>query len=117
LPEPPQHMNKEQLIAWLKEYDITIADCVPQEGGEVLIFMGRRPLPWAGEPRWASIAVKHGQTRVATKEIESLLRHFCHAELTIPRAKATAASAQNFAVQPLQSELPVSPAPKPKLEN
>jgi hypothetical protein len=112
-------MNKEQLIAWLRDNDITLADCVPQKGGEVLIFMGRRPFPWAGEPRWASIAIKDGQSKVATKEIEALLRHFSHGELAIPRAKAKAAAAQNLAVQPIQSEHPSTapPATKNKLEN
>jgi hypothetical protein len=108
-------MNKEQLIAWLKDNDIILADTVPQEGGEVLIFMGRRPLPWSNEPRWAAIAVKDAKARIATKEIEALLRHFCHAELAIPRPKAYAASAQNLAVQPLHPEQ--LSAAKPKLEN
>lgn len=113
-------MNKDQLIAWLNENDIALAERVPQEGGEVLIFMGSRPFPWAGGPRWASIAIKDGQTRVATKEIEALLRHFCQGQLVIPRGSRAAAAGSQIAVQPIHSEQPqAKPAapPKSNLEN
>jgi hypothetical protein len=105
-------MNVDQLIAWLNENGIKLSERVSVEGGEVLTFLGVRPLPWDGRPEWTSLAIRNGQTKVSRKEIESILRHFCHLELSIPRASKAAAASENLAVQPLHPE-----SPKRRLEN
>jgi hypothetical protein len=92
-------MNINQLLAWLSSHKITVAERVPATGGEVLIFTGKRPLPWDGRPQWYALPVKNGQAQVAIREIEALLRHFTHGELQIP--KGSPAIGGNLAVQPL----------------
>src|SRR5713226_5186964 len=100
-------MNLEQLLSWLEQNGITVAEKVPQPGGVVFIFTGTRPFPWDGRPYWFALPLKVRQTQVARKEIEALLRHFCHAELAIPRgAPKAAAAGQAIGLQPLHSLSP-----------
>jgi hypothetical protein len=114
-------MNVNQLIAWLKDNGITLSERVSVEGGEVLTFVGTRPLPWDGRPEWTSLPIKTGQMKVTRKEIETMLRHFAHLELAIPRSARAAAACDNIGVQPLHPEIPeseeVTARIKPRLEN
>jgi hypothetical protein len=95
-------MNINQLLAWLNSHQITVVEKVKTYSGEVYVFVGKRPLPWDGRPQWYALAVKDGQTTVATKEIEALLRHFTHGELQIP--KAAPAIGSSIAIQPLHKK-------------
>ena len=95
-------MNLNQLLAWLNSHQISVVEKVKANGGEVYVFVGKRPFPWDGRPQWFALAVRDGQTIVAMREIEALLRHFGHGELEIPKAAAAGAT---LAMQPLQKEL------------
>jgi hypothetical protein len=97
-------MNVDQLIAWLNQNGIKLSERVSVEDGETLTFLGARPIPWDGRPQWATLAIKKGQTKVAKREIEGLLRHFAHGELTIPTSAKAATITENLAVQPLHPE-------------
>jgi len=92
-------MNLDQLVAWLNSHGISVAERVKTPKGEVLIFTGKRPLPWDGRPQWYALPIKTGQSTVNVREIEALLRHFAHGELQIP--KTPLAAGGNLAVQPV----------------
>ena|SRR6266581_2711564 len=101
-------MNLDQLLAWLSSHGITIAERVKAPNGEVLVFTGRRSVPWDGRPQWYALPLKGGQNRVAKREIEALLRHFAHGELQIPRL-ATVAAGGNLVMQPVHGQDPADP--------
>src|SRR5438309_4891607 len=95
-------MNLNQLLAWLKSHQITVVEKVKTSGGEVYVFVAKRPLPWDGRPQWFGLAVRDGQTIVAMREIEALLRHFSHGELEIP--KPVSAVGSSLAMQHLHKK-------------
>jgi hypothetical protein len=78
-------MNLDQLLLWLSKHGITVAEKVAEPEGVVYTFTGTRPFPWDGRPQWTSLAVKTGQTRVAKREIEGILRHFAQGQLEFPK--------------------------------
>jgi hypothetical protein len=96
-------MKITELLPWLKELGINLVGRDDQEGGEVLIFSGTRPFPYDNRPRWVTLAVKDGQQTVAKREIQALLRHFCHGEAVFPKAMVRAAAA-GIAVQPIHAQ-------------
>src|SRR5260370_24967555 len=95
-------MNVSQVLAWLKWHKISVVEKVKTKGGEVYVFVGKRPLPWDGRPQWFALAIKEGQTIVAMREIEALLRHFTHGELDIP--KPAPAIGSSLTMQPLHNK-------------
>jgi len=82
-------------LQWLKSLNIDIAaDATHPDGRRVVTVTAQLPFP-STRRVWYPIVLSKGQTDVANKEIEALLRHCWHAEQEIPKFPAAAASKSN----------------------
>jgi hypothetical protein len=96
-------MNLAELLKFLDEkLGITVAERIPQSGGEVLIFRGTKPFPSDSRPHWFALPLKTGQQSVKKREIEALLRHFWQLQAEIPKSALSAA--QSVGLQPLKGK-------------
>jgi hypothetical protein len=88
-------MPIDRLLEWLKSLKIDIAaDATHPDGRRVVTLTAQLPFP-STRRVWYPLVLSKGQTQVANKEIEALLRHCWHAEQAIPKFPAAATAAKS----------------------
>ena len=77
-------MSLSELLAKIEAHpDIEIEKRELPDGTQIYIFASELPMPRAYEPRWYPLVIAHGQTEVARKEIDAMLRHLWQFQLDI----------------------------------
>jgi hypothetical protein len=75
----------DQLLTWLKSLNIDVSDDITRPDG-IRVVTITAALPFPSTRRvWYPLILSKGQTAVANREIEAILRHCWHAEQDIPK--------------------------------
>jgi hypothetical protein len=75
-------MPVEELLSRLEQHKIAVEDRKLPDGTRLLLCVTHLPsFPYGRRNAWHVLPLSPGQTDVAKQEVDSLLRHLCHAEL------------------------------------